>query len=101
MEVSLSIKGVPGELAERLRLRAARNHRSLQGELMQIIEHAAAQPDDQATSLSLSASRSINPGRRGTKTIEQISAEHRLRYPRPIPTGPLAVDIVRADRDAR
>ena len=101
MEVNLSIKGVPGELAERLRLRAARNHRSLQGELMQIIEHAAAQPDAQATSLPLSASRAINPARRGTKTIEQIAAEHQVRYPRPISSGPLAVDIVRADRDAR
>ena len=101
MEVNLSIKGVPGELAERLRLRAARNHRSLQGELMQIIEHAAAQPDAPAISLPLSASRAINPGRRGSKTIEQIAAEHQLRYPRPISSGPLAVDIVRADRDAR
>jgi len=38
---------------------------------------------------------------RGTKTIEHIAAEHRLRFPQPISTGPLAVDIVRADRDAR
>ena len=39
--VNLSIKGVPDDLAERLRQRAARNHRSLQGELMAIIEQAA------------------------------------------------------------
>jgi len=44
MGVSLSIKDVPEALAERLRLRAARNHRSLQRELMAIVE-AAAGPD--------------------------------------------------------
>jgi antitoxin FitA len=38
MAVNLSIKNVPEELAQRLRERARRNHRSLQGELMAIIE---------------------------------------------------------------
>ena len=99
MEVNLSIKGVPGELAERLRARAARNHRSLQGELMQIIENAAAQPEEVSTAPG--ASRALQPTRRGSKSIEQIAAEHRLRFPRPITAGPLAVAIVRADRDAR
>ena len=37
---NLSVKDVPDDLAERLRQRAARNHRSLQGELMAIIEQA-------------------------------------------------------------
>lgn len=40
MSVSLSIKNVPDELAKRLRERAARNHRSLQGELMAILEQS-------------------------------------------------------------
>jgi antitoxin FitA len=40
MAVTLSIKNVPDELAQRLKERAARNHRSLQGELMAIIEDA-------------------------------------------------------------
>jgi antitoxin FitA len=44
MTVTLSIKNVPEELAERLRERAASHHRSLQGELMAIIEAAAVQP---------------------------------------------------------
>ena len=35
--VSLSIKNVPDELAERLRKRARRHHRSRQGELMAIL----------------------------------------------------------------
>jgi antitoxin FitA len=42
MTVTLSIKNVPDELAERLRERAARNHRSLQGELMAILETVAS-----------------------------------------------------------
>jgi plasmid stability protein len=37
---SLSIKNVPDEIADALRERAARNHRSLQGELMHILESA-------------------------------------------------------------
>lgn len=41
MPVTLSIKNVPDDLARRLRDRAARHHRSLQGELMAIIEDAA------------------------------------------------------------
>jgi antitoxin FitA len=41
MPVNLSIKSVPDEIADELRERAARNHRSLQGELMAIIEEAA------------------------------------------------------------
>ncbi len=44
MTVTLSIKNVPDELAQRLKERAARNHRSLQGELMAIIEEVARRP---------------------------------------------------------
>jgi len=39
--VNLSIKNVPDALAARLRERAERNHRSLQGELMAILESVA------------------------------------------------------------
>ncbi len=49
MGVSLSIKDVPEALAERLRQRAARNHRSLQRELMAIVE-AAVEPGAMAVS---------------------------------------------------
>ncbi len=45
MPVNLSIKGVPNELAQRVRTRARLNHRSLQGELMAMLEtHAGARP---------------------------------------------------------
>ena len=38
--MNLSIKNVPDEVVHRLRERAARRHRSLQGELLAIIEQA-------------------------------------------------------------
>ncbi len=38
MAVTLSIKEVPEDLADALRERARRNHRSVQGELMAILE---------------------------------------------------------------
>ncbi|MEK7736151.1 MAG: Arc family DNA-binding protein [Pseudomonadota bacterium] len=46
---NLSIKDVPETLAEKLRQRAARNHRSLQGELMALLDAAANQPMATAT----------------------------------------------------
>jgi plasmid stability protein len=46
MSVSLSIKDVPEEILERLRARAERNHRSLQKELLAIIEAAALEDDE-------------------------------------------------------
>ena len=94
MNVNLSIKGVPGEWAERLRERAARNHRSLQGELMALVEAAACEP--------LPAEKGALRGvRRGSRTIEEIAAEHRARFPEPIDRGPRAVDIIRELRDSR
>ena len=42
--VSLSIKDVPSEIAVALRERAAQNHRSIQGELMAILEEAVRPP---------------------------------------------------------
>ncbi len=41
MPTNLSIKNVPDELAAQIKKRAAKNHRSLQGELVAIIEAAA------------------------------------------------------------
>ncbi len=109
MTVNLSIKGVPADIAERLRARAERNHRSLQGELMAIIERAAATAPDTAEAAALPSAPQAAPRQRaalvgfqrGYKTIEQIAAEHLQRYPQPFTTGPMAVDIIRADRDSR
>ena len=108
---NLSVKDVPDELAERLRQRAARNHRSLQGELMAIIEQAANETEAQSRAPAAPVAAHVHGSdagwngrrvvRRGSKSIEQIAAEHRDRFPRPIASGPRAVDIIRADRDAR
>ncbi len=40
MPVSFTIREVPDDLADRIRRRAQENHRSLQGELLHILEHA-------------------------------------------------------------
>jgi len=42
MPVNLSIKNVPDQIADKLRERAARHHRSLQGELLVILEESVA-----------------------------------------------------------
>ena len=42
MPVNLSIKNVPDRIADRLRKRASRHHRSLQGELLAILEESVA-----------------------------------------------------------
>jgi plasmid stability protein len=106
---TLSIKDVPEDWAEALRQRAARNHRSLQGELTAILEAAVqAGPDAQAAprgvgpaSIAGHARLGLPVERRGRKTIEQIAQEHRRRFPEPIRGGPLAVEIIRDDRDSR
>jgi plasmid stability protein len=42
MSVNISIRNVPDHIAEKLRRRAAKNHRSLQGELLAILEKSVA-----------------------------------------------------------
>lgn len=78
MPVNLSIKNVPDEIAKELHERAARNHRSLQGELMAIIEAAAGKKSPLSPSEFLSGLRAL-----GLRT----PAESR--------------SMVREDRDAR
>jgi len=43
MPVNLLIKNVPDHIAERLRQQAAKHHRSLQGELLAILEESVAE----------------------------------------------------------
>ena len=78
MPVNLSIKNVPDDLAERLRERAKRAHRSLQGELMVILEEAVS--DRQTMSLA-----------------EVLAAVRQLG----LTTGSDAQEAVRTARDAR
>jgi plasmid stability protein len=49
MPVTLTIKNVPDKLAEQLRSLAAAHHRSLQGELMAIVEAVARNEDSAKT----------------------------------------------------
>ena len=76
MPVTLSVKNVPEALAERLRQRAASHHRSLQGELMAILEEAA-QP---------------------TITIDELAEKVRALG---LKTPADSVAIIRAQRDGR
>lgn len=75
--VDLSIKNVPEELAEYLRRRAEDNNRSLQGELLTILEE------------------SVRPDR-----LSLEEADERLRK-LDLTTGDEATNVVRQDRDAR
>lgn len=54
MPVNLSIKNAPDDVVERLRRRAERHHRSLQGELLAILEAAIAE-DRPATPIDILA----------------------------------------------
>lgn len=77
MPVTLSIKNVPDDVAQRLRERAVRNHRSLQGELLTIIEAAVAE--------------------RRQMNVDEVRAQVRkLGFTSPESS---AADIIRADRD--
>ncbi len=74
---SLSVKNVPDDLVERLRDRANRNHRSMQGELLSILERAAPA---------------------GKKTLDELlkmAKESGLR------TDGDSTELIRAERDAR
>ncbi|PKO42992.1 MAG: hypothetical protein CVU30_08870 [Betaproteobacteria bacterium HGW-Betaproteobacteria-3] len=107
---NLSIKDVPEAWAEALRQRAARNHRSLQGELMAIVEQAVRQeaPTHAADPANTGAPRVVGLDqhgwpivRQGWKTVEQVVAELQARYPQPIHSGPSSIDLIREDRDSR
>jgi len=93
---NLSIKNVPDDVVSRLRARARANHRSLQGELLELACRAVAIPDAGAAPGKHLRSE---PG--GGKSIEQIAAEHETRQPQPVGDAPSAADLIRRERDAR
>jgi plasmid stability protein len=75
--VSLSIKSVPDAVARALRQRAERNHRSLQGELLYILEEA------------------VNP--RSFRATELVRRAQALG----LKTAADSTEIIRRDRDRR
>ena len=78
MPVNLSIKNVPDHVAEEVRKRAAKHHRSLQGELISILEETVAQE------------KKMTPA----GFLEEIRAFS-------LKTPSESLKIVRGDRDAR
>lgn len=91
MAVSLSVKNVPDELAELLRRRAAANRRSLQKELLSILEAAVGR---------VTASRGAGPPKaEGTAlTIEQVGELARKLFPRGTQSS---VSYIRRTRESR
>lgn len=63
--MNLSVKNAPDQIVERLKQRAARNHRSLQGELMAIIEDAVRAEGPVAV---LAQARALKVGNTGDST---------------------------------
>ena len=108
---NISIKDVPDQWAETLRQRAARNHRSLQGELMAILEQAVQAPiataaravgAPSAGATVVGVDRFGHPiVRNGWKTVEQVVADLKQKYPEPITDQISSIDIIRQDRDSR
>jgi plasmid stability protein len=96
---NLSIKNVPDDLLNKLRERAMRNHRSIQGELMALLTAAVEPAAGGAESHAIDEDPRFR--RTGTRTIEEIAAEHRKRWPKPFDQGPTGTEIIRSDRDAR
>ena len=76
--MNLSIKNVPEPVVERLRARAKRRHRSLQGELLDIVE--AASREAQVADLDILRAEIRSLG------LTRVSE---------------AVDMIREDRDGR
>lgn len=78
MPVNLSIKNAPDDVVARLRERAKRSHRSLQGELLAILEEAVKGDERLTPAQLLAAVRD-----------------------RGLATGDDATETIRADRDGR
>jgi plasmid stability protein len=126
---NLSIKDVPEAWTEVLRQRAARNHRSLQGELMAMVE-VMVQGVPDAVNLAAASNPTringkINPQtkthlattgkgtvvgydrrgqaivQRGWKSLDEVLAAMRAKFPDPVDQGPNSLEILRAEREAR
>lgn len=107
---NLSIKDVPETWAEALRQRAARNHRSLQGELMAIVEQAVGGGAPLAIDTPAERGRPRIVGydsgghpivRVGWKTVAQVAADLKAKFPNGVGNQMSSIDIIRQDRDSR
>ena len=73
MATTLSIKNAPDDVVERLRQRAAKNHRSVQGELMAIVMEAVK--PEYITPLELLAELRSRGGRTTDEAADIIRAD--------------------------
>lgn len=89
MPVNLSVKNVPDALADRLRARAERNRRSLQRELLSILEAATDERSPSTAAVSVPAQ---------SLSIEEAAARTRKLFPRCTQSS---VAFIRAMRDGR
>lgn len=117
MPVTLTIKRVPDDLAQHLRERAARNRRSLQRELLVILEGCHAASDDTsdwpAREPGAPRYRTDQPprqptsGSHGTKGVERrrgrLSLDELWQRARKLgaPTPSESTEMIRRDRDRR
>lgn len=109
---NLSIKDVPPAWAEALRRRALRHHRSLQGELMAILEQALTSEMHEAATSARQPAPPSSPDaagvdglgrpvlRQGSKTLAQVRQELWERYPQAIAQSS-SVALIREERDRR
>ena len=95
MGINLSIKNVPETLAEKLRQRAVTNHRSLQGELMALLEATCGGGDHAPRGQSRAATNAASIAEIGTK-LRQICPVNSK-----IPENQTSANIVRRMRDGR
>lgn len=103
MPVNFSVKNVPDSLAQRLRIRARRNHRSLQQELLNILEVAGREPAAATTVSEPRAkaykTRSHPAGRHKALSLAELW-ERARRYGSPV-RGEASVSLIRRERDER
>jgi plasmid stability protein len=105
MPVHLSIKNVPDDIAAALRSRAESNHRSLQGELMAILESALSSQPAGAAAIETRGGAprpgSAQPAARRPApklSIDEVAARATQLFPKGTPDS---TDFIRAMRDGR
>lgn len=95
--LNLSIRNVPDEIAELLKARAQRNHRSVQGEIMAILEEATSGGPglrDQQRAFLREGNQPVSDVRK--LSIREIAQWAKLAG---VKTGRDATQMIREDRD--
>jgi plasmid stability protein len=104
MAINLSIKNVPDAVADALRARAEQNHRSLQGELMAILERSVSDRMisplvEVRADVARTALAQNTPGVATPKlSIDEVAARATKLFPKGTPSS---ADFIRAMRDGR